>query len=47
MNTLERINEKFGATLRGRMGVKKGNEYIRNLAEKVDGVKYPLFGKED
>lgn len=47
MNSLEKINEKYGSEIRGRMGVKEGNQYIRNLAEKIDGVKYPLFGKDD
>lgn len=47
MNSLEKINEKYGPAIRGRMGVREGNDYIRNLAEKIDGVKYPLFGRED
>ena len=45
MNSLEKINEKYGATIRGRMGVDRGNDYIRNLAEKIDGIKYLMFGK--
>lgn len=46
-NSLERINREYGAQIRGRMGVDRGNDFIRSLAEKADGVKYPLFGREN
>lgn len=46
-NSLERINREYGAQIRGRMGVDKGNDFIRSLAEKTDGVKYPMFGRDD
>ena len=46
-NSLERINREYGAQIRGRMGVDRGNDFISSLAEKADGVKYPLFGREN
>ena len=45
MNTLEKLNREYGAQIRGKLGEKKGNEFIRKLAEKTDRVKYSLFGK--
>lgn len=48
MNTIEKINSSNeGAKIRGKYGIKKGNEIIKKIAEINDGCKYPLYGKND
>lgn len=48
MNTIEKINTSGeGAKIRGKYGIKKGNEIIKKIAEVKDNCKYPLYGKDD
>ena len=45
-NSLEKINREMGDKLRGKYGIRRGNEIIRFMAEAKDGCKYPLWGRE-
>ena len=45
MNSLEKINNEYGARIRGTYGEKRGNDIIRQIAEERDHCKYPLFGR--
>ena len=45
-NSLEKINREMGAKIRGKYGIRKGNEIIRSIAETKDKCKYPLYGRD-